>query len=400
MPRSAAQPPARSSRAWLLALGCALAGCQESQPRESTKTPQTAPTTQETPASTSRDTTVEAATDPSSPVGYLKGSTHVHTNGSGDCTTPVVDVVSWYREHDYDFIVLTDHDRITGYRARAPDRDDLLVLPGVELTNNPKRCWPPPRRGEGCRIHVNALFLTGHRQQANVDSSMGPNRGRVRWNKQGHVWRIDMYQQALDESAALGGLTQINHPTWYAGVDGRLLAELGTRGAHFVEIANQAFTDWNRGDTTRPSTEAIWDHALGRGIRLFGVASDDAHHYRERPQNGPYYPPGTGFVMVRAERDAASIRAAMARGDFYSSTGVLLADIAVDDEAVSISVASPGAHDIAFIGTRDGRPGQTLARQRGRRALIARPASGYVRAVISDDRGARAWTQPVFASTQ
>lgn len=328
--------------------------------------------------------------------GFLKGSTHAHTNRSADSDTSVHDAVRWYRQHDYDFVVITDHDRITEYTGAQ----DLLVLPGVELTNNPSRCWPPPEPGFFCRVHVNALFVSGHEQLAHVQGHPGPESGRVRWDKRGHVWRVDMYSQALSETRALGGLAQINHPTWYRGVDGILLAELARRGAGFVEIANQAFASWNEGDVDHPSAEAIWDHALTAGLAIWGVASDDAHHYddaRDRRPWQPVYPAGTGFVMVRAEPSPAAIRAAMERGDFYSSTGVYLAAIDIDKERLAIAVESPGPHEIAFIGTRDGIGGQLIDRRRGRRAEIARPMEGYVRAVITDDAGRKAWVQPVFA---
>ena len=183
-------------------------------------------------------------------------------------------------------------------------------------------------------------------------------------------------------------------------MDGALLTELGRRGAHFVEIANQALAEWNDGDLDHPSAESIWDQALSAGQTVFGIASDDAHHYDDaagrRARGWPIYPAGTGFVMVRAELSVSALRTAMARGDFYSSTGVYLADIRVTDSTLAIEVASPGPHEIAFIGTRDGVGGHVLSRQRGRQAEFALPEAGYVRAVITDENGQRAWVQPVF----
>ncbi len=39
------------------------------------------------------------------------------------------------------------------------------------------------------------------------------------------------------------------------------------------------FATWNQGDADHPSTEQLWDDVLGRGLTLWGVASDDAHAY-------------------------------------------------------------------------------------------------------------------------
>ena len=44
---------------------------------------------------------------------WLKGSTHVHARPSGDSSTPIPDVLRWYEQHSYDFIVLTDHNRVS-----------------------------------------------------------------------------------------------------------------------------------------------------------------------------------------------------------------------------------------------------------------------------------------------
>ena len=44
--------------------------------------------------------------------GWLRGNTHTHTNQSDGDSSPA-DVVRWYEEHGYDFLVITDHDRIT-----------------------------------------------------------------------------------------------------------------------------------------------------------------------------------------------------------------------------------------------------------------------------------------------
>lgn len=96
--------------------------------------------------------------------------------------------------------------------------------------------------------------------------------------------------------------------------------------------------------------------------------------------------------MVRAERNPEAIRAALARGDFYSSTGVILAAIERTERALSIEVQSPGEHQITFIGTG----GAVLASRRGPRAEVALPRAGYVRAEISDPHGRKAWVQPVI----
>lgn len=330
-------------------------------------------------------------------VGYLKGGLHVHTKHSGDSTTRTAAVVRYYDRAGFDFVVLTDHNRITDPVPSELAGSDLLVLPGIELTNNPPRCNPAPPEDSGrCRIHVNGLFLRDF-------SSHAPDERPIRhhWRERRSIDRVDLYAAAFRFARDRGGLIMINHPTWFWGTDGPLLAELGRRGAGLVEIANTAFAPWNAGTADHPGTEAIWDHALTAGQVMWGVASDDAHHYRRseieaRVQDGkPIYPMGGGFVMVRARKTARSIRSAIERGDFYSSTGVLLerAEVDGDELVVEVAPSERRGHRIEVIG--DG--GEVLERVDGRslRFSLARTRT-YARAVVTAADGARAWVQPAF----
>lgn len=349
------------------------------------------------PPSTPADAAVAMVPDAAPPAGprWLKGNTHTHTDSSGDSHTSNPDVVRWYTEHGYDFVVFTDHNLVNRYTNAGP----LLVLPGVELTNNPDACDPPPPEPNGhCRIHVNALFVER-------DTLADPVEGaKLDWQEKNSKLRLDKYQRAIDATNALGGVVQINHPNWHWGVDGPMLAELARRGAVLVEIANQAFLPWNMGRTIKkqryPSMDEVWDAALTAGATIWGVASDDAHNYydvthQREKGNGFGYPPGGGFVMVWAEKDPAAIRAAMVAGRFYSSTGVVLARTELDQGALVVEVGAEGfpPHSITFIGTG----GAELATHHGvteaRQPLAG--LSGYVRAVVRNKYGQRAWTQPI-----
>ena len=47
---------------------------------------------------------------------WYKGNTHTHTTVS-DGDSPPSDVVRWYRQRDYDFLVLSDHNAVTALDA-------------------------------------------------------------------------------------------------------------------------------------------------------------------------------------------------------------------------------------------------------------------------------------------
>ncbi len=310
--------------------------------------------------------------------GFLKGQTHLHSGNSGDSRTPPADVVRWYAARGYDFIVFTDHNRVT----RAPaDPGGMLVLPGVELTQNLPTC-SPPEQGYTCNLHVNALFV----------SPSAPSAIEVTPPASGQ--RVDCYQLALDLTASLGGVAQLDHPNFRYGAGPALVTELARRGVRLLEIANASIDSNNPGDEAHPSTEAMWDAALTAGHDVWGVASDDAHHYDDaadaRGRGETAFVGDRGWVMVRSARDPAQIRAAMERGDFYASTGVELARLEVRREAIVIEAEGrvvfrflgPGGH---VLGTAEGTSARfDLA---GRR--------GYVRAVVTDGAGRQAWVQPV-----
>lgn len=313
--------------------------------------------------------------------GFLKGQLHTHSDRSGDGHTPPAEVLRWYEERGYDFVVFTDHDRIT----TEPGRGALLSIAGAELTQNLETCEPAPRPGQHCLLHVNALFVDG---KAAVPPWAPPTSDR----------RLDRYTRALDATRAMQGIAQLNHPNFHFAADADLIADLGRRGLLLMEIANQS-DDVNNTPRGAASTEELWDAVLSRDVLVYGTATDDAHHFydaRERAARGEaVYTGDRGFVMVRAARDAAAIRSALETGDFYASTGVLLQRLDFDRKQLVLEVApesAPGEHVFRLIG----KGGRILATKRGRAATfsMAGAGKGYVRAVVEDARGRRAWVQP------
>lgn len=330
------------------------------------------------------DAAIDAA--PAKPEVWLKGSTHVHARPSGDSSEPIPNVIRWYEQHHYDFIVLTDHNRVSevdpamttaGLVTVRPAVPGLIVLSGIELTHNPTDCIPAGDASRKCRIHVNLLGPTAR-----------PS-GKLVWaNRKTHD-RLSKYQAAIDEQKALGGgVLQINHPQWFWGMNADLLAQLAQRGFVLLEIANVQFAKWNAGDKDHLSTEALWDAALATGVTLWGVASDDAHDFGSKRGT---YPAGGGWVVVKALRDPQAILDALAAGHFYSSTGVVLETVEVDAGQLTITVAAiePGTYTIDFI-----ENGKLVEHVMGRTARRALPTTGYVRALVTRDDGKRAWVQP------
>ncbi len=336
---------------------------------------------------------VDAATAPAPPPPiaadagpevWLRGSTHVHARPSGDSAEPIADVIRWYESRGYDFIFLTDHNRVSEIdptvstagqivlRPVAPKR--LIVFSGIELTHNPSDCLPPGDASGKCRIHVNLLGPTARPV------------GKITWANRKTRERLLKYDAALAQQQQLGGIAQINHPNWFWGMTPDVLAELARRGFGLVEIANSAFAAWNDGDKDHPSMDALWDAALAEGVTLWGVASDDAHDYGP---GGGKYPAGGGWIVVKAQRDPTAILEAIGNGRFYASSGVELVRAEVSGEELVVELAPKQRATIQWI-----ENGKRVGRATTRIAKRALPAQGYLRAVVIRDDGKRAWVQP------
>jgi hypothetical protein len=321
-------------------------------------------------------------------VKYLKGQLHLHSSRSGDSHTPPSDVLRWYQEHGYDFVVFTDHNFVG-----APPSSTVLSIPGAELTQNLKTCDPAPEPNEYCVLHLNALF---------VSQVVG---AAIPWTSGGEGGnRRALYENALATTLKLGGIAQLNHPNFHHAADAALVIPLARKGLSLLEIANQSKDTDNAGDERHPSTEAMWDQVLTAGAMVYAVASDDAHHYDDADglvaRGETVHTGDHGFVMVRAAKTPADIRQAVARGDFYSSTGVLLetASATRDEFEITVAPSAVGPHRFSFIG----QGGHILARMEGRQArfTFAKAEAGYVRAVVEDQHGQKAWLQPVRVPTE
>ena len=331
------------------------------------------------------DAPIDAPPSPvvSGPEVWLRGTTHVHAKPSGDSVTPVPDVIAYYEQRGYDFIALTDHNRVSevgdastaGSVAVRNPPSGLIVLSGTELTYNPTGCIPAGDESGRCRIHVNLVGLTERFD------------GKLEWANRKSDERVEKYQAAIDAQKQLGGVIQLNHPNWYWGMTADVLAEVARRGIPLVEIANVQFDKWNVGDKDHLSTEALWDAVLAKGLTMWGVASDDAHDYN----GGGKYPAGGAWVVVKAQRDPRAIVDALARGRFYASTGVILerAEVEGNELVVEVDQRDLSIFTIDFI-----ENGKLVASAKSRRARRQLPATGYVRAVVTRGDGKKAWVQP------
>ena len=265
---------------------------------------------------------------------WYKGNTHTHTlNSDGDSTPD--EVVRWYREHGYQFLVLTDHNHLTtvdGLNALHAADEKFLVIRGEEVSD----------LFEKKQVHVNGLGL---------EKMVAP---------QGGSTIPELLQRNVDAVRAASGVPHVNHPNFEWALTAEDLKKV--ERYRLLEIYNGHPLVNNEGGGGAPSVEAVWDVLLTGGKRIYAIAVDDAHHFK-RPGDPLAAGPGRGWVVVRAEKlDAASLLAALEEGDFYASTGVELQEIVTTSESMTISIRARG--DTRFTTRFIGRGGRSAGDQR------------------------------------
>ena len=342
---------------------------------------------------------------------WFKGMLHAHSYWSDGRCLPDVAVAA-YRDAGYDFFCLSDHNRFgtdpdrwlavsedfggwppkavepaqfERYRRDFPDGDwrvrdgrtevrlrtwdelrakfdrpgRFLLLPGVEITSVVGTANDNYRH-----IHMNYAGLTGVIARA-ADKPL------VEYLPEGTALASavrDNLAEIRRLASAQGNpphLVTVNHPHWrycdvnpadvLANPDVRFF-EICNNGSERPPVAGLADDGWD--------DDRFWDAVLaGRLTRgeppFYGLASDDTHFY---PNSGTAHRPfcfGDGFVVVRASAlTAEAIFGAMARGDFYASSGVELEDVTFADGRLSVRVPARAGvvHTVRFLVTKRGVP--------------------------------------------
>ncbi|HOL22213.1 MAG TPA: CehA/McbA family metallohydrolase [bacterium] len=268
---------------------------------------------------------------------WYKGNLHTHTQNSDGAFTPE-ETCMLYSKAGYSFLAITDHNRITkGVKAS----DDLLLI-------------------ESCEIDVQGFHIVGIDMEDEFD-------------KEGLT-----PQQVIDRMKQQDAIVILAHPYWSGLTSYELLQLEGYEG---IEIYNHVCHRM-RG---KGYSSVHIDEVLQKGKRTFCFAVDDCHIESDI---------ANGFIMVksgkRAERD---ILTSIKKGNFYSSTGLFIKDIIIENTI--IKVYCDPAETIDFIGYN-----ATGERRSGEKPIEyaeyqIKGTERYIRIEITDRYGKKAWTNPV-----
>lgn len=290
----------------------------------------------------------------------LKGALHCHTTRSDGRGAPA-EVIALHKLRGYDFMALTDH-RIYNYANYAQDVE-MTIVPGMEMDRS------MPDRGVHC---FHAVSIGPAREDGNgFAQDQRFETGAVRDQFE--------FQKVLDMLHENGNMTIYCHPEWS-----------NTPAREFEQLqGNFAMEIWNSGcamEHDLDSNAAYWDELLMQGKRIFGVATDDGHAMEHHCN---------GWVRVNAQNDLPSILDALNRGAFYASCGPEIYDFRVED-GVAVLDCSP----CRYAGFRFGHMPSRLTRARELPVTHATYAVPdyftYLRGIVMDEQGRRAWTNPIF----
>jgi hypothetical protein len=321
---------------------------------------------------------------------WIKGNLHSHTTNS-DGVLPPEKVIDYYLSYGYDFLALTDHEKITKVTS-----EKLLLIPGTEVT-------------------VGKGFLGGeyHVLAINVED-----------NEVVQKYKKDSVQSLLnyikDEGFAI-----IAHPYWsklttqdLSNLTNYLGVEIYNTGCD-VEVA--------KGFST-----VHWDNLLTQRMNVYGFAVDDAHWYNNLDSAG-------GWILVKVkEKSLDELIKSIKEGKFYASSGPTIEKFSfvnnkleakfssakrvnvISEDGTGFSVSfdiykliKQGVNVLKNFGSikmkKNGKEEEILAEVGDKKIVLKVLKDGinyislekfnfknYIRFEVADVNGKKAWINPIF----
>lgn len=311
---------------------------------------------------------------------WCRGNLHTHSHWS-DGDDYLEAIALWYRKHDYDFLVFTDHNVLAdsehwvrveetkgGQQAFEhlqqvfPDWVEHRVVEGkleVRLRRFDEVSEKLNQSGQFLLVQgeeVSDAFekIPIHLNVSNIQHLINPRHGRDVFDTIQNNVRAALKQR---EETGQPMLVHLNHPNYGYAVTAEDLMRL--QGEKYFEVYNGHPYVNNHGDSQHAGTEKMWDIVLAYRIAaldlppMFGLAVDDSHAYQT--QSPKQSNPGRGWVMVLAsELTPRALIESLERGDFYATSGVALKTIAHDSSGLRIEVDPKlgETYKIEFVGTR------------------------------------------------
>ncbi len=276
---------------------------------------------------------------------WFRGGLHTHCSESSSCATvPLVPSIAKYKRLKYQFLAITDHDKITSIEQISEESPEIVFYEGFEhsvsnhmlfISEKAKPLYEIEDKREAVVEGKNDLTIVCHPE--------GPKKG---------YWTVD---ELKSYSVKPTGVEVYN-------------------GHYGVGGWRKAGGGW---DYTR-----FWEESLDAGMRLFAYANDDYHDGEIDLANA--------WNMVLAEKKTAtSILKALKEGSCYASTGLKIQSIHEYKGTIVIDLKDEA--EGVFYG-----PNHTvLSKQKSKTFEITHENENYIR-FEAEDNGRKCWTQPFF----
>ena len=298
---------------------------------------------------------------------WYKGNLHTHTTNSDGELSPE-DVISSYCKKGYDFLVITDHNKLTkvqyepvgdGFiRPGGLDKSSPYLIPGEEIDGG--------KSAIGTSFHIIALNIKKEIVFANKEEITA--------------------QEIIDRIREEKGEAIIAHPYW----SGLTLQDiLPLKNYLGIEVFNSdCLYGIGKGESS-----VHWDNLLTRDKQIFGFAVDDTHHYSDvkyRPMDM-----GKGWIMVKALNKEV-IMESIKKGLFYSSSGPIIKNLSLKEKTIKVET-SPVSSITFFASPAKGKRFTALSTINQAEYEI-KGNEKYIRIECADTQGRKSWTNPLFIS--
>lgn len=293
---------------------------------------------------------------------FWRGNLHTHSTLSDGALAPDK-VVEAYKNAGYDFMMLSDH-FIGNFNwpiadTRSMRSNNFTTIIGSELH--------APQTQVGELWHIVAAGLPLDFEPCAKDETGA---------------------QLARRAAEAGAFIGIAHPAWSQLTieDGRAIDV-----AHAVEIYNHGCAV----ESDRGEGFYLLDQLLTEGRRLTAFATDDAHFHTDDHFGG--------WVHVKAESlDPDALLTALKNGQYYSSQGPQIHEVSVSRNELTVA-CSPVDTIVVVCGhsrtvQRVGKSitSATLDLSRLENGWLLTKPSNWLRVVVIDQAGKRAWTNPIW----
>ncbi len=281
---------------------------------------------------------------------WYKANLHMHTTNSDGASTPE-ERIDQYRRGGYDVLAFTDH-HVTN-DVPSYDGQGMLLISGIEF-------HPPHPKSDS--YHLIGLGVKPGFTFTEAELK-DPNR-------------------CIAKVKRAGGLTFLGHPYW-CGYEFENFKKL--KGVEAIEVYNTVC-----GYCGRPCSESEWAYAIDNGMIVPAVAVDDTHSGEGSPDVC-----GAWTWLKMTEPTVENVLKAIRTGASYSSHGPKIHEVAIVDDKITVRCSPAARIQLVSVPAqgdyRIPKPGKTITKA----VFDWRKPWPYVRVVITDPSGAKAWGNPL-----